>query len=248
MILPASETASVPLPEKKDFYLFLLAGQSNMAGRGKIDAAAQVANPNIFSLNKAGSWQVALDPLHWDKAEAGTGLGKPFAELVLAQHPGISIGLIPAACGGSPISTWFPGQTHDQTRSNPYDDAISRSKRAMQDGTLKAILWHQGEGDANPSRSGVYEKRLEEVINNLRAELGAPEIPFIMGQLGRFPGAPWKPDQEKVDQAQQALAKRMKNVYYVSAEGLTSSDKLHFDTPSLRILAQRYAEVYLSLP
>jgi hypothetical protein len=238
----------VALPDKKNFHLFLLAGQSNMAGRGTIDETDNQPIANLYSLNRQEEWQPAVDPLHWDKKEAGVGIGRTFAGLILARNPGITVGLIPSACGGSPISTWAPGKFHDQTNSKPYDDAIARARRAMQDGTLKAILWHQGEGDCSEQLSLVYEDRLEEVITNLRKELGTPGLPFIMGQIGRFPAKPWPPGAERVDQAQRNLARKMKNVFYISAEGLESrGDNLHFDTPSLRILAKGYADAYLQI-
>jgi Carbohydrate esterase, sialic acid-specific acetylesterase len=251
-LFPASRSLGadmpVQLPAKQDFHLFLLAGQSNMAGRGKLDDEARKPNPRIFSLNKNGEWQPAVDPLHWDKPAAGVGIGKAFAEIIAAQNPGIGIGLIPAACGGSPISTWAPGQLFDQTKSHPYDDAIARAKRALQDGTLKAILWHQGESDSNPKDAPEHEKRLAELIIRFRTELNAPDLPFIIGQLGRFPAKPWTEDREAVNVVHQAIAKRMKNVRFVPAEGMTSiGDNLHFDTPSLRTFAKGYADAYLQI-
>lgn len=239
--------AEVKLPPKKDFQLFLLAGQSNMAGRGKVDDEAKKENRKILALNPKLEWQPAVDPLHWDKKEAGTGIGKPFAEIIAAKNRGISIGLIPTACGGSSINSWVPGGFHGQTKSHPWDDSIARARLAMKDGTLKAILWHQGESDSNPKDAPNHEKQLEDLINRFRSELDAPDLPFIIGQLGRFPAKPWDANREAIDAAQQAVAKKMKNVRFVRSDGFTSSDNLHFDTPSLRIFAQRYADAYLDI-
>jgi len=245
-LLRAEEKVS--LPAKKDLHLFLLAGQSNMAGRGKVDDEGRTPNPRILSLNKAGAWQPAVDPLHWDKGSAGAGIGKPFAEILAAKDPGVSIGLIPAACGGSPIAAWVPGAAFKATNSHPYDDAISRAKRAMQDGTLKGILWHQGESNSSGKSAGNYAQLLEEMITRFRTDLDAPELPFIIGQLGRFPAKPWGPGQEGVDAAHQAVAKKMKNVRFVSAEGLESrADNLHFSTAALRTFAKGYADAYLNI-
>lgn len=238
----------VKLPAKRDFHLFLLAGQSNMAGRGKVDEEGRRAHPRIFSLNKGNRWQAAVDPLRWDKPAAGAGIGKPFAEMIAEKHPGISVGLIPAACGGSPISTWEPGKFWEQTKSNPYDDAIARAKWAMQDGTLKAILWHQGESDATAKEAHEYEGRLTALIARLRAELNAPSLPFIIGQLGRFPAKPWDQHREMVDAAQRAVAGKVANVRFVPLEAPASvGDNLHLDTASLRTFAEGYAEAYLQM-
>jgi hypothetical protein len=242
----ADEVPPVKLPPKPQFEIFILAGQSNMAGRGKVDEEARRANPRVLSLNKSDQWQPAVDPLHWDKSAAGTGIGKPFAEIIVQKNPAISVGLVPTACGGSPISAWVPGGYWEQTKSHPYDDFLTRAKHALQDGMLKAILWHQGEADSNAKDAAEYEERLTNLIQRMRTDLNAPEVPFIIGQLGRFPAKPWDANREAVDAAQHTVAKKVKNVRYVSAEGFNSiGDNLHFDTPSLRTFAQRYAEAYL---
>lgn len=248
--LAGSEPVVVPASPEK-LHLFLLAGQSNMAGRGAVKDLSEAdvkIDGRIWALNRNGAWQPAVDPLHWDKEGAGVGPGKFFAAAVVAKTPGITIGLIPTACGGSPISTWAPGKSWDQTKSNPWDDAMVRAKQAMKDGTLKAILWHQGESDSNPKLAAAYEGKLTELIARFRAELHAPDLPFIIGQLGKFDaeGAPWSEGRIAVDRAQQAVAAKVPHVYFVSAEGLGSrGDKLHFSTAAAKALGQRYAEAYL---
>lgn len=237
----------VKLPAKENFQLFLLAGQSNMAGRGPLDDAGKKAVPRVFALNKKMEWQPAVDPLHWDKSAAGVGIGKTFAAIVAEKKPNVSIGLIPAACGGSPISTWAPGAYHDQTKSHPYDDALKRAKLAMEKGTLKAILWHQGESDSNEKSAAVYEKRLEELINRFRKDLDQPKLPFIIGQLGVFPGKEANPNRDTVNKAFESLSKKMEHVAYVTSEGFTSHDGIHFDTKSVRTFAERYATAYLNM-
>lgn len=248
-LLAAALSAAPTTPAKKDFHLFLLAGQSNMAGRGPLkDLSAAEAAPatRILSLNTEGAWQPAVDPLHWDKREAAVGPGKFFAKAVAARTPRVTIGLIPAACGGSPITAWAPGKYFDGTKSRPYDDALARARRAMQDGTLKAILWHQGESDASPQNAPHYAARLEALIARFRADLNAPDLPFIVGQLGQFPRKPWNAHQTEIDRAHQTVAAKIKNVRYVTSDDLGSiGDNLHFNTAAQRTLGHRYAEAYL---
>lgn len=250
-LFAAALSAEPALPAKKDLHVFLLAGQSNMAGRGtlkELSSAEAAADSRILAINTDLAWQAAVDPLHWDKAGAGVGLGRFFARAVLETTPGATIGLVPAACGGSPITAWEPGKYFEQTKSHPYDDALARARRAMRDGTLKAVLWHQGESDANAQAAPLYEKRLEALITRFRADLGAPDLPFILGQLGQFPGKPWNAHQTEVDRAQRAVAAKMNNVRYVSSDELSATrDKLHFETDALRVFGRRYAEAYLGL-
>lgn len=234
------------LPERDKFHLFLLAGQSNMAGRGDVSEQDREIHPRVLSFNRDGEWIPAVDPLHWDKPSAGVGLGRSFAFQLGEADPEITVGLIPAASGGSYISAWAPGGYHDQTDSHPYDEAIERARAAMKDGELKAILWHQGESDAEPEHAAVYKEKLRAVIAQFREDLQLPDLPFIIGQLGQFDGKPWNEYEVIVDQAHRELAEEMPNVAFVSAEGLTPKDDMvHFDAASLREFGKRYAEVYI---
>lgn len=248
LLAPFSPAQEVKIPEKKNFELFLLAGQSNMAGRGKADEVSKRTDSRILALNKQNTWQIAVDPLHWDKSAAGTGIGRPFASIVAAKNPDIVIGLIPSACGGSPIRTWKPGQYWEQTKNHPWDDSIARAKLAMKDGTLKAILWHQGESDSNAKAAPEYEKELVDLIDRFRKELAAPDLPFIIGQLGRFPAKPWDKNREAIDAAHRAAAEKVKNVRFVEIPNPESiGDNLHFDTPTLRRFAEGYAAAYFDI-
>jgi hypothetical protein len=242
----SSHHKAMEIPAKKNFHLFLLAGQSNMAGRGIIEDEDKVAHPRVLMLNEDREWVPAVAPIHFDKKVAGVGLGKSFAVTLAENNPDITIGLIPAACGGSPISSWEPGGYHHQTKSPPYDDAISRTRSALKDGVLKGILWHQGESDCKPGLSDVYQKKLAELIKRFRSDLRIKDLPVIIGQLGKFADKPWSAERIEVDKAHQSIARSMDGVGFVTSEDLTpNEDIVHFDTPSLRIFGKRYAQNFL---
>lgn len=244
----AQGNEEVTLPAKDRFHLFLLAGQSNMAGRGEVEKEDKIAHPRVLMLGKDGKWKPAVDPMHYDKGSAGVGLGRTFAIELAERDKEIVIGLIPAACGGSPISTWQPGGYHGQTKSHPYDDAIARTQTALKHGTLKGILWHQGESDGSPELAAKYEGNLTALIARFRKDLDSPELPFIIGQLGQFPASPWSDAHKTVDQAQTAVAKNSKTIRFVSSDELTcNKDNIHFDAASLRTFGKRYAAAYLDL-
>lgn len=241
-------TDTVSIPQKENFHLFLLAGQSNMAGRGTITDEEQELHPRILMLAQDGYWKPALHPIHYENKNAGVGLAMSFA-LKLAQNDStITIGLVPAACGGSPISSWEPGEYHKQTGSYPYDDAIKRSRRAMKDGLLKGILWHQGESDSNPQDAVHYKSRLETLINRFRADLKVDNVPFIIGQLGQFPEKPWNESRNIVNDAHLSISKEMNFVGFVISDSLTSKpDNTHFETKSLNIFGRRYVDSYYEI-
>ena len=229
--------------------LYLLAGQSNMAGRGKVEAQDSVANPRVLKLDASMSWVPAVDPLPWDKPTlVGVGPGRSFGLALAARDANVTIGLVPAAVGGSPISSWEPGALDSATRTHPYDDALARLRIAQKDGRLRAILWHQGESDATPASSVRYADKLRALIARFRADAGDPTLPFVIGQLGKFTGKPWSAEMQRVDSVHRAIAASVPNVAYVSSEGLSDKgDKLHFEAVSQRTFGERYAEAYLAL-
>src|SRR5690606_25725287 len=182
--------------------IFLLAGQSNMAGRGQVTAADSLVHPRIFMLSREGAWVPAVEPVHYDKPGAGVGPGLTFACAIVTADPTAVVGLVPTAVGGSPITTWVPGAVHDQTGTPPYDDAMARARQALTSGRLAGILWHQGESDANAEAAGQYEGRLEELIARFRTEPGAPDVPVRIGQLRQSPAGPRNDGWQEGDRAQ----------------------------------------------
>jgi hypothetical protein len=247
---PTSTSAPSPLATSPTgMQLFLLAGQSNMAGRGKVEAQDSVVNTRVLKLDKSMSWVPAIDPLHWDKpALVGVGPGRTFGIALATRDPSVKIGLIPAAVGGSPISSWEPGALDSATGTHPYDDALTRLRIAQKDGTLRAILWHQGESDATPALSVLYAAKLRALIARFRADAGDANLPFVIGELGKFAGKPWSAEMQRVDSVHRAIAASVPNVAYVSSEGLgDKGDKLHFDAASQRTFGERYAAAYLTI-
>jgi len=228
----------------QDMELFLLIGQSNMAGRGVIEEQDKTPIARVFTLTKEETWVPAVEPIHFDRPDRlGTGLGRSFARAMAEAAPGAKIGLIPAAMGGSALDEWKPG-------GKLYTDAVRRAKTAMKNGRLRGILWHQGEADANKLELvRSYQTRWLEVMRSLRAELG--DVPIVVGELGQFLYAREKNDYPMVRLLNEQLAQLAVNgtrVAFVSSGGLNhKGDVLHFDSPGLREFGRRYAHAFLML-
>jgi len=251
--MAGDDAPAAKLPPREKFHLFLLVGQSNMAGRGKVADQDKQPIPRVLKLSQDGKWVAAVDPLHFDKPTiVGVGVGRSFAAKVLdhvgTADPEIMIGLIPCAVGGSPIASWEPGGYHPSTKTHPWDDAMVRTKLALKSGTLKGILWHQGESDSKPKLARVYENQLHALVTRLRSELNAESVPFIAGQLGQFPERPWNESRKLVDLAHRNLSKHVPHTGFVHSDGLKhKGDEVHFDAASYRELGRRYAAAYLEL-
>lgn len=245
----AAQSRSRPVaPTTLPMHLFLLAGQSNMAGRGQVADEDRVVHPRVLMFDRDLAWTPAVDPMHFDKPVAAVGPGRSFGIAVAESNSAIRVGLVPAAVGGSPITAWQSGAFYEQTGSHPWDDAIRRMKAALPSGQLKAILWHQGESDATPQAAPLYEARLRALIERFRVEFGNPSLPVIIGQLGRFEGRPWSEWYQQVDAAHQRVAAEVPHVVFVSSEGLTDNgDLIHFSARAARELGRRYAAAYFGL-
>jgi hypothetical protein len=239
-----------PPAHKEKFQLYLLIGQSNMAGRGAVEAQDTMPNRHVLRLNPAGQWEIAKDPIHFDKTVAGVGPGLTFGRLMAAQDTSITIGLIPCAVGGSGIDAWTPGAYFADTKTHPYNDALARAKTALLTGTLAGIIWHQGETDSNPEKSALYQAKLTQLIKQLRHDLPAPTISFVAGQLPAFQINKTSPNGRpqvntsavRINEAVAGLLKQVPNYAFVTAEGTADiGDHTHFNAVSARLMGQRYA-------
>ena len=234
---------------------FLMIGQSNMAGRGDFEEISPINNVRLYMLRN-GLWQPLSEPVNPDRSilrpfggekryHSGISLAPAFAE-AYAETYGEDVGLIPCADGGTCIAQWAEG-------SILFDHAVLMTKLAMRHSELAGILWHQGESDSNtPEKSEVYFERLCEFFQALRRQLDMPELPVVMGELGRYmlsePMRDAFPYAGKVNEAIHRAAKEIGYAGVASSEGLvTRCDGIHFDSPSLRCFGKRYFDVYQQL-
>ncbi len=233
---PGSVTKTSGYP----FDLYILAGQSNMAGRGVIsDSLKKLECQQVWMLNKNMEWVTARHPLHYDKPSiAGVGPGLSFAMEMAKASPGVRIGLIPCAVGGTPIDLWQPGAFDKNTSTHPYDDAAARISHAMKYGKVKGMLWLQGEGDSREDRATVYLDKLEILVKRMRKVAGNRKMPVVIGELGRF--------NKRYQMLNKELSKaptRIKYLKMATSEGLNhKGDSTHFDAVSAIIFGERFAE------
>jgi hypothetical protein len=227
-----------------NLHLYILMGQSNMAGRGEITAEFKSVNhPAVFMLNKRNEWVTARHPVHFDKAVAGVGPGLSFAIAMANQNPGVKIGLIPCAVGGTSINSWQPGGYDSATNTHPYDDAVVRINMAMQTGVIKGMLWHQGESDSKPSSATAYPAKLKTLIERIRDITNNQQMPVIAGELGRY-----REPYQTINLELTKIPSTISNTAVASSEGLTDKgDNTHFDSPSAKKLGERYAEKMILL-
>lgn len=254
--LRAEESVKIP-SSKKNFHLFLLMGQSNMSGGVGLATGDTKPIPSVLKMRWAregevSKWAPGAHPLHPrrpnKKARFGPGLS--FAEAYVADKPGVTVGLIPMAWGGRSIAQLSKG-------SEIYRDAIRHTKAAMQAGTLKGVLWHQGESDTvEQTRTDAYEKRLHRLVDDVRKDLRNPHLPFVVGNLAEFYGTGKDhkaPDRvariTKIKEILRRLPKKVPHTGFVESTGCSPAAraKVHFDRKSCLLMGKRYAKVYADM-
>ena len=224
-------------------YSFLLVGQSNMAGRGIPSEVEKIPNDGIYVLRN-GRWWPMYVPVNPDRVTAGTNLAESFVYQFLQDHPGDTVGIIPCADGGTALSQWEPGEVL-------YDHAVMMTSLATRTSTLAGILWHQGESDCGDAKYPLYEEKCSRILQQLRKDVGAENVPVILGGLGDFLPKWEKGDMSNyvhVNAALQAMAEKLPKFGFASAEGLGANpDNLHFSAKALREFGLRYYEEFKRL-
>jgi len=223
--------------QKLDIYILM--GQSNMAGRGPItDAIKDEHNDKVYMFTKDRQWVIAKHPLHFDKPSvAGVGPGLTFGIEMAKANSKVKIGLVPCAVGGTPIEHWEPGAYDAATKTHPWDDAVERIKAAMKYGTIKGVIWHQGESNSGGDKPKKYLAQLSELIQRVRTLIGNPDLPFIVGELGRY-----RPVYANINTELAKLPATIPFTAVATTEGLVhKGDTTHFDGPSAQELGRRFA-------
>ncbi len=217
--------------DKTKLHIYLLMGQSNMVGRDATGLESQATDPRIGYL-KGAAWFVAVEPMH--AGGSGIGPGIPFARAMLQGDPDGKIGLVPCAVGGTPLSRWVKG-------ADLYEAALKEARIAQQTGVLAGMLWHQGESDSEkPDLANSYETRLVQMFRDFREDVGVPDLPIVVGQLGEFVRFP---QAATVEAAITHIAGDLPRVAFADSKGLTDKgDHLHFNADSQQQFGQRYAE------
>ncbi|MCF8380392.1 MAG: T9SS type A sorting domain-containing protein [Bacteroidales bacterium] len=222
--------------------IFIALGQSNMAGRAPITDEVSAVIPNVKLLDDYSNWIEAKNPFNLysnirkDASIQQVGPSYSFAK-AMEKHLTKPIGMVVNARGGTTISGFNVGGEY-------HDDIMERIIGLSDFGSVKGIIWHQGESDN--SQSGSYMGKLSTLVDALRAELG--DVPFIAGQMGGWTkDGESSPKYEAINAVIPTIADHIPNSAFVGNSELTSiGDDTHFNLESQILLGNRYAQNMLS--
>jgi len=214
------------VPAKANKRLVLVAGQSNCVGKGDASLSSVVMPGTALEYTYTDdSLHALMDPvgqeeLHFQRAASGSAW--PAFAQTFNRLTGDTIVIVAAARGGSSnhekaelkgMGTWAPtGQLV------LFDGAVMKVKAAMKKTglPLSAIVWVQGERDANAINRGElspieYENSLKALIQRFRSALQA-STPFFIVKTGYYRHHPQK-GFNLVRAAQVHVAHAMDQVY-----------------------------------
>ena len=223
--------------------VFLLAGQSNMDGRAKASGLSekdklrlQKAQRNVtlfynFSEGKPlDSTKVAKHTAKKFGADYLFGPELFFGIEISEKYPDLEIVLIKRSRGGMSLyGAWNPDWTlekateiKEQNQPKLYSEFVAYAKQTLStlpkdSYQLCGMLWVQGESDSG-KKGGLkpretYETNLAKLIKHVRADFDAPQLPFLIFQVGHG----------KVVQAMKNIAKADENVFLIPQEKDESS-------------------------
>ncbi|MBN2355988.1 sialate O-acetylesterase, partial [candidate division KSB1 bacterium] len=246
--------------------VWILAGQSNMQGRGELEG---IEEPSIFvhAYGFDEHWNIASEPLHWlldsidpvhhrglegealekrrqaEKAYAttGAGLGLTFAK-TMVEATGAPVGLVPCAHGGTSMEQWNP-EKRDEGGLSLYGSMYRRFQAVG--GRIKGILWYQGEAECNAHAAPLYTERMKKLVAAIRRDFNDADLPFYLVQLGRYITASENHAWSDIREQQRLLPQQLPYVGVAAAIDLTMDDAIHIGTAGLKRLGHRLAQLVL---
>ena len=220
LALIATAVATVASAADKPVHIFILSGQSNMAGmnpKSGFEPEAKKLFPDaevVYFKVAQGGRPIRLWVKQWDD--------------LAAKHK------------------LKPRNATPQY----YTQILSRYQQLLKKHPKPASVtfcWMQGERDAREKLDAVYGAALLQLITNLRKDLNQPEMNFVIGRLsdfGKSDNTPW----QNVRQAQVDLAKKDKRGSWVDCDDLNDKEKagvkrndLHYTRDGYELLGRRYA-------
>lgn len=248
-------------PVKK--YGIIVAGQSNTEGRVPIAQLPAYILNNDNTVPNVMMWNDQTKAFAPFKYGVNTGSGAPgeanvldlyaydsIASYLISQYKNQTVYLIKRAMGGTAIDVtgttgggyWTP-YTEDITTGKKLVEEFKRkilnAIEANPDLEIKAVLWHQGEGDSTVTARVKYYQNFKNVIAYIRGIVGNPKLPFIFGTIS--PLSAQYTDQ--VHQAQELINEEDKFVHLIDMADGTLLDAYHFDAVSTQNLGQRMFDV-----
>ena len=229
--------------------VYVAAGQSNMSGYSGNLIGVNAPTPLAHLFHNDGTWTQAREPMDdgdgqtdWISREypASSCLLAFAGELSAAT--GVPVGIVPTSLGGTNLyAQWQRNAPFPASRITLYGSMLHRARLACPGTPARGILWFQGESDAlAPRTTAQYAADLARFVSDARADLSAPDLVFLCGQLGTYDAAS-QPAWVGIQEAQRQVVVSDPRAALATAVDLPRADSIHFNVAGYRTLGQRFA-------
>jgi hypothetical protein len=229
--------------------VYLLGGQSNMAGLGGWDKPIYApyntpqTDVKFWSDRTASQW-VNLQSGYGNYGSTNFGPEVSFGYAVNNKYPDDDIYLIKYGVSGTTLAVdWNPNGTGAKynTFKTIVNAALSNLSKAGITYTIEGMLWMQGESDAqNSTYAANYKKNLTNLISVVRSNFSAPDMEFVIGRITTYYGT--TANNTLVRSAQDAVADEVSNVSCFGTDDLSWAYGGHYGTDGQIELGIRFAE------
>jgi hypothetical protein len=233
--------------------VYVVNGQSNAeaAAFPMEDPAAQADAADPWVRTVGGGWDTTARSAAdrgWYVATAGGGrnssgsIGKwelRMADLLVRRHH-VPVAVLNGAHSGEPISWFEPKHVQPGDAGNNYDRLLARLDAYGLAGSVRTVIFYQGESDAHSvAEARHWKPAFDALLDAWHASF--PRLAHVyVTQVRGCPGSPSAAIQ-RIRQAQQGLD-ALPGVRVVSTDALRNQDGCHFHyTGGYRVLGTRYA-------
>ena len=243
--------------------VYIIAGQSNgwrlsqltRGNKKTLGGKIHYFGMHCVSEPVAGKYQL-LDNING----MGAGLASTLSKLSENDIVFIQYCRCGAAINHKAVNGWYPG--NDPKNGKIYNDGlygrflkyIAHAKNHVENKLklkweVKALFWHQGEGDVNRNTDNKHRKRLSNLFYRFRQDLGK-SLPIIAGELRERPGVP---TDKAINDAIRACAAKDPRLIIVNSQDLSfekdykGQPNVHYNGTGCFKLGQRMAAAYKRL-
>ncbi|WP_010586701.1 iduronate-2-sulfatase [Schlesneria paludicola] len=268
-LLIALYVAPVIADDKPVLNVFVLAGQSNMAG-----ADSEVAIPPGFVQTTADrETRFTMAPLPdgekspqyvpWGEIRGHQAKGKlvhgpevGFARtLYAAGWRDMALIKVHANFGRDAQSwPWGKGEALHEAWTRFVDTRLEELKAGGHRVNVCGFLWHQGIDDAIHGRlAAEYQQNLSDLIGVLRSRYAIENTPFVLARSVKSRIAQRAPDPDGtapmsvVRRAQVAVGESVPFAAWINVDDLPNVNTHHFSADSQLVIGERYGKAYLDL-
>ena len=188
---------------------------------------------------------------NYAQPEGGFGPEISLARLLKAKQTR-SLAVLKVAFSGTDVrNDWDPGE--NGTPGPCYKAFVTEFKTATKAAKAngvklkpRALIWIQGESDANKTNAPKYADSLEKLIQKLRNEMASPKLPALIALNTRFSNGTNKFVPVIVEQ-QKLLVSRSPNIHYVDTSTATIANSAHYDAAGTLLVGRLFAEQLLKV-